>query len=60
MGVSYRNYDGVLKGPKNKHFPKGLVHGFCPKIEISRMGVFYRNYVRKNRFLIFWIEKKTL
>ena len=38
------------KGPKNGHFPKGLVHGFCPKIKISRMGVLYRNYVRKNGF----------
>ena len=48
----------VLKGPKNRHFPNGLVNGFCPKIEISRMGVFYRNYVRKNSFVIFWIENK--
>ena len=38
------------KGPKNGQFPKGLVHGFCPKIEISHMGVLYRNYVRKNGF----------
>ena len=47
-----------LRGPKNGHFPKGLVHGFGRKIEISLMDVFYRNYFRKNRFLIFWIEKK--
>ena len=38
------------KGPKNGQFPKGLVDGFCPKIEISRMGVLYRNYVRINGF----------
>ena len=38
------------KGLKNGHFPRGLVHGFCPKIEISRLGVFYRNYVWKNGF----------
>ena len=38
------------KGPKNGHFPMGLVHGFCPKIDCSRMGVFNRNYVRKNGF----------
>ena len=38
-------------------FRKGLVYGFCPKIEISLNAVFYRNYVRKkNRFSIFWIE----
>ena len=41
-----------LKGPKNGHFPKGLVHGFCPKIELSLIVVFYRNYVRKDRFWI--------
>ena len=40
----------LKKGPKNGHFPKGLVYGFCPKIEISRVGVFYRNYVRKNGY----------
>ena len=40
----------VKKGPKNGHFPQGLGHGFCPKIDFSRMGVFYRNYVRKNGF----------
>ena len=49
----WKKLDFWKKGPKNEHFPKGLVHGFCPKIEISGMGVFYRNYVRKNRFWIF-------
>ena len=34
----------VLTRVKNGHIPKGLVHGFCPKIEISRMGVSYGNY----------------
>ena len=29
------------KGPKNGHFPKGLVHGFGPKIEISLISVFH-------------------
>ena len=45
-----------VKGPKNRHFRKGLVHGFCLKIEISLIAVFYRNYVRKDRFSIFWKE----
>ena len=44
------------QGPKNGHFLKGLVQGFCPKMLISVMAVFHGNYVRKNRFLIFWIE----
>ena len=29
------------KGPKNGHFPKGLVHGFGPKIEISLIAFFH-------------------
>ena len=29
-----------LKGPKNGQFRKGLVGGFCPKIEISLIAVF--------------------
>ena len=41
---------------KNVHCLKGLVHGFCPKFEVSLIAVFYRNYVRKDRFSIFWIE----
>ena len=44
------------KGPKYGHFPKGLVHGFCPKIELSLFAFFHRNYVSKDRFSIFWIE----
>ena len=38
------------KGKKNGHFPKGLVHGSGPKIELSLMGVFHRNHIRKHRF----------
>ena len=41
-----------LKGPKNGHFPKGLVHGFGLKIELSLIAVFHRKYVRKDRFSI--------
>ena len=41
------------QGPKNGHFLKGLVHGFCPKMELSLIAVFHRNYVRKDRFWIF-------
>ena len=45
-----------LKEPKNGDFPKGLVHGFCRKIEISLIGVFHRKYARKDRFSINSIE----
>ena len=41
--------------PKNGHFIKGLVHGFCPKIELFLIAFFHSNYVRKNHF---WILQK--
>ena len=33
----------VLKRAKKLTFPKGLVHEFCPSIELFVVGVFYRN-----------------
>ena len=38
----------------------GLVRGFCPIMELSLIAFFYRNYVRQNRFLIFWLKKIIL
>ena len=38
------------KAPKNRHFPKGLVHGFCPKVELFLIDVFHRNHMRNDRF----------
>ena len=46
--------------PKNVDFLKGLVNGFCEKIEPDIVCVFYGNYVRKDRFSIIWIENKDL
>ena len=40
----------VLTGPKNGHFLKGFVHGFCRNFELSLIGVFHRNHIRKDRF----------
>ena len=57
MILSIKNWS-FKKLEKMDLFPKELLHGFCPKFEISRMGVFYKNYVTKNRFSIFWIENK--
>ena len=48
------------QGPKNGHFLKGLVHGFCPKIEVFLMGAFHRNSIRKQRFLYFGRKRKIL
>ena len=44
-----------LKAPKNGHFPKGLVNGFCQKIEPD---IVFFTGIRKDRFSIFWIENK--
>ena len=45
--------------PKKTHFPKGIIHRFCPKIEILVICVFWGNQVRKYCFLILWIKKKN-
>ena len=42
-----------------RNFPKGLVHGFCRKIELSVMYVFWANQARKDRFLVYWIKKNV-
>ena len=44
--------------PKNRYFPKGIIHRFCPKIEIFLIRVVWRNEVRKYCFLIFWIKNE--
>ena len=44
------------QGPKNEHFLKRLAHGFCPKIELSLIAFFRRNYARKGRFSLFQIK----
>ena len=38
------------KGQKMDIFAKGVVHGFCPKIELFLIGVFHRNHIRKDGF----------
>ena len=49
----------VSKKFKKSNFPKGLVHGFCPKIELFTMRFFRHPKAEKSVFLIFWIEKNT-
>ena len=53
----FRQKIEVLKSVKNDIFLKGLVHGFCPKIELFSFGIFLGNQVREKHFFIFWIEK---
>ena len=36
------------EAPKNGHLLKGLIHRFCPKIEISLIAVFFKR--RKLKF----------
>ena len=50
----------VLKRAKNRHFLKGLVHGSCPKIEISRIGVFLQKLCQKKLFFNILDRKQTL
>ena len=47
----------VLKRANKWTFPKGLVHGFFPKIEFSVIGVFLQKSYQKTSFLILWKEK---
>ena len=41
----------VLKGAKNRHFPKGIIHGFCPKIELFSFAFFGVINSQKKPFL---------
>ena len=52
----------VLKGAKNRHFPKGIIHGFCPKIEFLFICFFFKcNQVRKNFFFQYsWQNRMIL
>ena len=45
---------------KNRHFAKGLVHGFCQKIGLFLISFFFfEQKSKRETFLIFWIEKKV-
>ena len=48
----------VLKRAKQGDFPKGIIHGFCPKIILFLIYFFGIKQVGKYHFLILWIEKK--
>ena len=47
------------KVEKNRHFAKGLVHGFCQKINLFLICFFWAKKSRKKHFFIFWIEKNA-
>ena len=57
----YFKSETLIKRPENEvqtisqiwTFFKRVVHGFCPKIELSLIAVFHRNYDRKDHFWIF-------
>ena len=42
---------------KNGKLAKGLVHGFCQKIDLFFMCGLLGNRATKDRFMIFWIEE---
>ena len=45
---------------KKFNFPKGLVHGFCPKIELSLIAFFSQKLCHKRSFSIFLRKKNQL
>ena len=48
------------KVENNRHFAKGLVHGFCQKNRtFSYIFFFEQKKARKKHFLILWIENKA-
>ena len=51
--------DKFYKTLKNRHFAKGLVHGFCVKIDLFLIRLFLSKKGRKKNFLIFWMENKA-
>ena len=50
----------VLTRTKKWTFLKGLVHGFCPKIEFFLICFFHRNSIRKQRFWCFGKKRMIL
>ena len=47
----------LLKSANHRHFPKGIIHGFCPNIKLFLIYFFGGKQVCKDHFLIFWIGK---
>ena len=65
---SYSGYKTMLFRPEKwssnkikeyQHFAKGLVHGFCQKIDHFLICFFWAENGRKKHFFIFWIEKNA-
>ena len=50
----------VLTRTKKWTFLKGLVHGFCPKIEFFLICFFHRKSIRKQRFWCFGKKRMIL
>ena len=49
----------LTKVEKNRYFAKGLVHGFCQKIDLFSYVFFRAKKARKKHSLIFWIENNA-
>ena len=47
----------VLKSANQRDFPKGIIHGFCPKIKLFLIYFFGIEECSKGHLLIFWIDK---
>ena len=44
-----------FKSAKHRHFPKGIIHGFCPYIRLSL--IYFLGENKLDRFMIFQIKK---
>ena len=49
----------VLKTTKKSEFSNWLVHGFCQKIELFIISVFWAKQAREDRVVIFWRNKNA-
>ena len=49
----------VLKNDKKSKFSNWLVHGFCQKIELFIISVFWAKQAREDRVVIFWRNKNA-
>ena len=50
--IIFRPKIEVLRKGKNAPYLERLVHGFCPKIELFLIGVFFSCYCGKKRMIL--------
>ena len=56
----FRLENWTVKKFQERHFSKGLVHGFCPKIELFSFGFFWCYKLRQKRFLFLYSSQTRM